>query len=166
MTGVNHAQPSTLNAGAPARPQLAHLGTAVQPQSVMMGTPVRPSCLHVGTPVRPRRTQRRALARRHLVLVGAPSKSQWVQMGTPVQPLHSRAGTPAQPHYPPRCEARRLRHSCPTDSTSSAERAIARSVHRLCRSVTIHDCNVRPITWGHQEMCKHFTDVELVSTSH
>ena len=53
-----------------------------------------------------------------------------------------------------------------TNITSSAESAIARSVYRLRRGFAIYDCNVGPITWGNQEMSKHFTDVELASTSH
>ena len=131
----------------------------------MMGTPVQPSFARVGAPARPRHTQRRALARRHLSLVGAPAQPQWLQMETLVQ-LHSRAGPLLNRIILLSAKRGDFVTLVQRDSTISAERAIARSVHRLCRGVTTHDCNFRPITWGHQEMCKHFTDVELVSTSH
>ena len=54
----------------------------------------------------------------------------------------------------------------PKNSTSSAERAIDRSMHRLRRGFAIHYCYVRTNTRENQEMGKHFTDVELASTSY
>ena len=109
-------------------------------------------------------------------------------MGTTVQPLHFRAvtsvvphcrrvATPVLPRCPrarsaahlrsfSRCEARNLCYLCLKEQRKQGERAIARSMKRLHRGFTIHDYYVGPITWVYQEMGKHFTDVELVSTSH
>ena len=89
-------------------------------------------------------------------------------MGTPVQSLHSRERNTALPHCRragapartprPRAEPlliyvaflavkQGISVTCvKTCSTSSAESAIVRSVHRLLREFIIHDCNVGPIT--------------------
>ena len=64
-------------------------------------------------------------------------------------------------------EKRGISATCvPKTRTSSAEKVIALSAHRLRREFFIHDGNAGPITWGNQIMGKHFTDVEPASTSH
>ena len=120
--------------------------------------------------------------------VGTSVRPQRVVIGTYVQPLHARAGTSILTHCrragtPARRfvfvreplliriafldDKREIFVTCvPNNITSSAERAIDLSVHRLRRGFTIHDCKAGPISWRNQGMGKHFADVELASTSH
>ena len=154
LTRGNSVRPRRTRVGAFAKPQIDHVGTSVRLQWVIMGTSVHRSFARVGTPRRQLHTQRRALASRHLALVVASAQPQLVQMGTPVQLLHSRAGPLFNRINILAVKRENFVTLVQRDSTINAERVIARSVHCLCRGVTIHDYNVRPITWRHQEMCK------------